>query len=125
MKYLLMLAAAASLAACHNRGEDEVGAAPEQGDTTAVVADTSMGMPMHRGIGPHSRGLTETIRGLGRNPLSGRVDHQTHQIGPGHAQDAAKLGDRLRRQPRQRVIVDQVASLTDQSAMSWHSRVRS
>ena len=24
-----------------------------------------MKMPMHRGIGPHSRGTTETIRGLG------------------------------------------------------------
>jgi len=33
-----MLAAAASLAACHNRSEDEVGAAPDRGDTTAVTA---------------------------------------------------------------------------------------
>jgi CubicO group peptidase (beta-lactamase class C family) len=24
-----------------------------------------MGMPMHRGLGPHSRGTTESIRGLG------------------------------------------------------------
>jgi len=37
-----MLAAAASLAACHNRSEDEVGAAPQKGDTTAVTtADTT------------------------------------------------------------------------------------
>ena len=27
--------------------------------------DGYMGMPMHRGLGPHSRGTTETIRGLG------------------------------------------------------------
>ncbi len=27
--------------------------------------DENMGMPMHRGIGPHIRGLTPTIRGLG------------------------------------------------------------
>ncbi len=27
--------------------------------------DHYMGMPMHRGLGPHSRGLTENIRGLG------------------------------------------------------------
>lgn len=27
--------------------------------------DTYMGMPMHRGLGPHSRGTTPTIRGLG------------------------------------------------------------
>jgi hypothetical protein len=51
MKYFLMLAAAASLAACHNRSEDEVGAAPDQGDTTAVVADTSMGVPTDSTMG--------------------------------------------------------------------------
>jgi CubicO group peptidase (beta-lactamase class C family) len=32
---------------------------------TADRVDGYMGMPMHRGLGPHSRGTTETIRGLG------------------------------------------------------------
>lgn len=32
---------------------------------TGDRTDEFMGMPMHRGIGPHSRGLTENIRGLG------------------------------------------------------------
>ena len=32
---------------------------------TADRVDAYMGMPMHRGLGPHSRGLTDTIRGLG------------------------------------------------------------
>jgi CubicO group peptidase (beta-lactamase class C family) len=32
---------------------------------TGDRVDTYMGMPMHRGLGPHSRGTTETIRGLG------------------------------------------------------------
>jgi CubicO group peptidase (beta-lactamase class C family) len=32
---------------------------------TGDRVDTYMGMPMHRGIGPHLRGTTETIRGLG------------------------------------------------------------
>jgi hypothetical protein len=42
MRHILILAAAASLAmACHNRSEDEVGAAPDRGDTTAVAADTT------------------------------------------------------------------------------------
>jgi hypothetical protein len=47
MKRLLILAAAASLAvACHNRSEDEVGAAPKSDTTTAVTrADTSRGIP--------------------------------------------------------------------------------
>ena len=42
MKMIWMLAAAASLAACHNKSE-ETGAAPDKGDTTAVApADTTM-----------------------------------------------------------------------------------
>ena len=40
MRYLLMLAAAASLAACHNRSGEETGAAPVK-DSTAVAADTT------------------------------------------------------------------------------------
>ena len=32
---------------------------------TGDRVDGYMGMPMHRGLGPHSRGLTDTIRGLG------------------------------------------------------------
>jgi hypothetical protein len=51
MRYLLILAAAAFLAVgCHNRSEDETGAAPDQGDaavtatdTTAVPTDETMG----------------------------------------------------------------------------------
>jgi hypothetical protein len=43
MKMIWMLAAAASLAACHNKSE-ETGAAPDRGDTTAVApsVDTTM-----------------------------------------------------------------------------------
>jgi CubicO group peptidase (beta-lactamase class C family) len=32
---------------------------------TGDMVDGYMGMPMHRGIGPHLRGTTETVRGLG------------------------------------------------------------
>ena len=32
---------------------------------TGDRVDENMGMPMHRGIGPHVRGLTPTVRGLG------------------------------------------------------------
>lgn len=32
---------------------------------TGEQVDGYMGMPMHRGLGPHSRGTTDTIRGLG------------------------------------------------------------
>ena len=38
MKKMLILAAVAALsAACHNRSQDEVGAAPNRGDTTTAV----------------------------------------------------------------------------------------
>jgi len=44
MKKIWMLAAAATLVACGGRGEDDMGAAPDRGDTTAVTtgADTSI-----------------------------------------------------------------------------------
>jgi hypothetical protein len=52
MRNLLILAAAASLAmGCHSRGEDEVGAAPERGDTTAVAADTAQVSPTDTTMG--------------------------------------------------------------------------
>ena len=51
MRYLLMLAAAASLAACHNRSEDEVGAAPNRGDSTAVTATDTTAVPTDSTMG--------------------------------------------------------------------------
>ena len=61
MRYLLMLAAAASLAACHNRSSDEVGAAPDQGrsDTTAVAADSTKSTPTDSTMGQRP-GATDT-----------------------------------------------------------------
>jgi hypothetical protein len=60
MRYVWMLAAAASLAACHNRGQDEVGAAPQKGDTTAVTAsDTTRVMPTDSTMG-QKPGATDT-----------------------------------------------------------------
>jgi CubicO group peptidase (beta-lactamase class C family) len=34
-------------------------------NVTGDMVDAYMGMPMHRGLGPHLRGTTDTIRGLG------------------------------------------------------------
>ena len=52
MRHLLTLAAAASLlAACHNRSEDEVGAAPDRGDTTAVATDSTKVAPTDSTMG--------------------------------------------------------------------------
>jgi hypothetical protein len=44
MRALWILAAAASLAACHHQTEDEMGAAPQR-DTTAVTRDTTAAKP--------------------------------------------------------------------------------
>jgi hypothetical protein len=59
MRYLLMLAAAASLAACHNRSEDEVGAAPDRGDTTAVTATDTAAVQTDSTMGQRP-GATDT-----------------------------------------------------------------
>jgi hypothetical protein len=46
MKTLWILAAAATFAACHNRSDEETGAAPDRGDTTAVSGyDTTAANP--------------------------------------------------------------------------------
>ncbi len=42
---------------------------------TADRIDHFMGMPMHRGLGPHSRGLTPGIRGLGSIAHPGTFGH--------------------------------------------------
>jgi CubicO group peptidase (beta-lactamase class C family) len=42
---------------------------------TGDRVDDYMGMPMHRGIGPHSRGTTATIRGLGSLASSRTFGH--------------------------------------------------
>jgi hypothetical protein len=52
MRHLLIMAAAAALAlGCAGNPEDEVGAAPDRGDTTAVVADTAMAAPTDTTMG--------------------------------------------------------------------------
>jgi CubicO group peptidase (beta-lactamase class C family) len=42
---------------------------------TADRVDDYMGMPMHRGLGPHLRGTTSTIRGLGALASPGTFGH--------------------------------------------------
>src|SRR5215216_6702130 len=63
MRYLLMLAAAASLAACHNRSEDETGAAPDRGDTTAVTATDTTFVQQDSTAAPTSVDTTATPTG--------------------------------------------------------------
>jgi hypothetical protein len=66
MKKMLILAAVAALsAACHNRSQDEVGAAPDRGDTTAVthaIDSTRTGPP---GVGGRPGDATVTPDSVG------------------------------------------------------------
>src|SRR5215216_1011629 len=66
MRKLLILAAVAAVsAACHNRSEDEVGAAPDRGDTTAVthaIDSTRTGPP---GVGGRPGDATVTPDSVG------------------------------------------------------------
>jgi hypothetical protein len=66
MRKLLILAAVAVVsAACHNRSEDEVGAAPDRGDTTAVthaIDSTRTGPP---GVGGRPGDATITPDSVG------------------------------------------------------------
>ena len=67
MKKMLILAAVAALsAACHNRSQDEVGAAPNRGDTTTAVThaidSTRTGPP---GVGGRPGDATVTPDSVG------------------------------------------------------------
>ncbi len=68
MSKLLILAAMAAVSlACHNRSEDEVGAAPEQTDTTAVthvIDSTRTGPP---GAGGRPGNATVTPDSVGQS----------------------------------------------------------
>ena len=64
-KVMILAAMAAVSLACHNRAEDEVGAAPDQGDTTAVthvIDSTRTGPP---GVGGRPGDATVTPDSVG------------------------------------------------------------
>ena len=64
-KVMILAAMAAVSLACHNRSEDEVGAAPDQGDTTAVthaIDSTRTGPP---GVGGRPGNATVTPDSVG------------------------------------------------------------
>lgn len=82
MRNLLILAAAASLAVgCHNRSEDEVGAAPARGDTTAVASDTTKAMPTDTTMG-HAQAPTSADTSTMRSPPVTPDSAMTNQSAP-------------------------------------------
>jgi len=100
MRKLLILAAAAALsAACHNRNENEVGAAPDQGDTTAVthVIDSTRtgppgvgGRPGDATVTPDSVGLdSATVRDSTGFADSSMTSTPQDTLGPGNPTEGA------------------------------------
>jgi len=80
---------------------------------TGETPDAQMdGVPMHRGLGPHVRGLSDRIRGLNTgaddymvkpfsmSELAARIRAVLRRIRPGLAEDRARAGD---------IVIDRVA----------------
>jgi hypothetical protein len=64
-KVLILAAMAAVSLACHNRAEDEVGAAPDQGDTTAVTHAIDSARTGPPGVGGRPGNATVTPDSVG------------------------------------------------------------
>lgn len=85
MRNLLILAAAASLAVgCHNRSEDEVGAAPNRGDTTRVASDTAKAVQTDTTMGQAKTSTMDTTTSMAKDST---MAHDT--IAPGVTPDSA------------------------------------
>ncbi len=109
MKTFWMLAAAATLAACGaNQQEDEMGAAPDRGDTTAVTAgaDTVMGADTSSWTGqtPNTEYGADTTA-----QTETTWDSTTTQ--PGATTDTTSMGD------DSGMMTDSTSMTTDTSAM--------
>lgn len=92
MRYLWMLAAAASLAACHNRGEDEVGAAPQKGDTTAVTAsDSTRATPTDSTMGAQPRVTDTTMVKASDSTSAGVTADSAYAPSPSAATDTTSV----------------------------------
>jgi hypothetical protein len=93
MRYLMMLAAAASLAACHNRSQDEVGAAPQKGDTTAVTAsDSTRATPTDSTMGARPSVSDTTMVKASDSTSAGVRADSAYAPSPSAARDSAAAG---------------------------------
>ncbi len=105
-KAMILAAMAAVSLACHNRSEDEVGAAPDQGDTTAVthaIDSTRTGPPGVGGrpgdatVTPDSVGVDSALTNQEDPGTPGQTDTDTTGAWSSTPQDT--LGPRNPNQP--------------------------
>src|SRR5919112_108183 len=74
MKHLVLLAVAASLAACHSRTDDQAAAAPQPGDTTAVTHQIDPERTGPPGTGGRPSDATVNVDSLGLDSANVRID---------------------------------------------------
>ena len=105
-KMMILAAMAAVSLACHNRPEDEVGAAPDQGDTTAVthVIDSTRtgppgvgGRPGDATVTPDSVGVDSALTNQENPETPGQTNTDTTGAWSSTPQDT--LGPRNPNQP--------------------------
>ena len=103
MKTLWILAAAATFAACHNRSDEDVGAAPDRGDTTAVSGyDTTATKPTekyrHHDRGAADRAERRYLDGLAADHAEPELRHHVAQpTAPSAGYDTTRPRSRPRR----------------------------
>jgi hypothetical protein len=89
MRKLLILAAVVAVsAACHNRSEDETGAAPERGDATVTATDTAS-VPTDSTMGQRP-GATDTSAVRQADTTSMGAMHDSTDMGAMH--DSTGMG---------------------------------
>jgi hypothetical protein len=119
MRKLLILAAVAAVsAACHQRSEDEVGAAPDRGDTTAVthaIDSTRTGPP---GVGGRPGDATVTPDSVGIDSATVQDTTATDTTVTSTPQDTLGPGNPTAPVPDSTTVTDSTAVPPDTAGTS-------
>ena len=101
MKRLMLLAAAIALAGCHNRSDEQAGAAPDRGDTTAVTRQIDPERTGPPGTAGRPAGSEVNVDSLGADSAAVRTDTTSTTVptappqdtlGPRSAGDSGSVG---------------------------------
>lgn len=100
MKSLMLLAAAVALAGCHNRSDEQAGAAPDRGDTTAVTHQIDPERTGPPGTAGRPGGSEVNVDSIGVDSAAVRTDTTAtvptaapqDTLGPRSTADSASVG---------------------------------